>query len=324
MKLQKQIIVALFVALFFFSFTAHGEIINTVMINGALNTNDAFVDNVLKIYEQLPNCDGTRIEAILDNNVVWEYKGPLGAVPFAGIYQGREGVKSFWRTFFSSVNNPRAELRYSLHDKNVVDLHWIEEGFAKSTGKRYLMETVQRWEFNDMGKLVKFKWYNDTFAMYHAFQPNTDPSLSLAPHPADYHIIGANSINGKPMIEEMYNLYYLKGDLNTVFTYLDSNVIYTLAGPQSITPYAGTYIGLTEFQNAVITFWQTSYYVNISFYNFIGEGCKVDAEFVDDVLIYSTGKVVPCSGMHSIILNSQGKIVKFRSYNDSYSLACGF
>ncbi|MCL6589850.1 MAG: nuclear transport factor 2 family protein [Firmicutes bacterium] len=296
---------------------------DNIIITQALKSKDSAAKTIAKIFQRLQKNDLNCLEGIVAKDIVWKYEGVEGAVPFAGTFYGKESVKKFWRTYLNSVTVINVTLRYFVHAGAVLDLHWTEEGISKPTGKKYIMETVQRWEFNDKGQVQKVRWYNDPFAMYHAFQPNTSQQFSLAQHPADYNITGDGPIEGLPIIKNLF-ADYLKGDLQAVLSYLDDNVVYILAGPQSFTPFAGTWLGSTKFIEAVTIFLTTCRYETIEFYNFVGDGCIVDVEFVDTVLVYSTGKIVPCSGLHSFILNSKGKIVKFRSYNHTYNMVQGY
>ncbi|MCL6589851.1 MAG: nuclear transport factor 2 family protein [Firmicutes bacterium] len=300
-----------------------GNYFDVIQINHILDTNNDILKRISKIYRQFHKNQVKSLNKIVSNDITWNYEGVKDVVPFTGTYQGKTGVKDFWKTYLTTLNFTKINLRYYVHDGNIVHLHWTEEGIVKSTNKQFVMETVQRWEFNDQGEILKFRWYNDTFAMYHAFQPDTDPKFSLASHPADYNITGDSAINGLPIIEKLY-ADYLNGDMQKVLGYLDDDVVYILAGPENLTPFAGTWLGSAKFIEAVTTFLSTAKYETIEFKNFTGHGSIVDAEFVDTVLVYETGKIVPCSGLHSFIINSQGKIIKFRSYNDTYNMVQGY
>lgn len=325
MKLQKQMIITLFVvvALLFLSFSAYCENVNNVMINSTINSKDVQVDNVLKIYEQLYRCDGNRIEGIVDKNIVWIYDGVVGSVPFAGAYKGKEGVKNFWKTYFNSIIPLRLEFRYYLHEGNIVHLHWTEEGIAKQTGKRYIMETAQRWEFNDKGELVKFRWYNDTFAMYHAFQPSSNPQLSLAQHREDYHVNGDGPVNALPIVQKLYT-HFLQGNLPELLGNVANNAVILFAGPQGIDPVAITDFGPQGMLHFLTTLLSNEQFEYIHLLSFTTDGCRVDVEIEEKFTVYTTGKLVVMPGLHSIVINSRGQVAKLRSYNDTYIVTWGY
>jgi ketosteroid isomerase-like protein len=313
----------MFVFLFFLSFSAYSENVNQISVNGTTETKDAVINNIFKIIPQFGNLDGKGLEGIIDKNIVWKYEGVIDAVPFAGTYTGKEGVKKFWRTFFYAVIHPKAQLRYYLHQGNIVHLHWTEEGIIRSTGKKYIMETVQRWEFNGNGKLVKLRWYNDTYALYQAFQPGTDPHLSLAQHPADYNINGDGPVDALPIVQ-IYYQSFARGDLATIINNSAPNLVFILAGPEGLTKIAGTWYGPQGLTALFNTLFTNEQYNAFNLLTFTTDRCRVDVEFEEEIVVIQTGKVAYCTGLHSFVINSNNQLAKFRSYNDSYTCAWGY
>lgn len=294
-------------------------------MNCSIDSKDIGLNNILKLYHHFQTIDGEGlegIEGILDKNIVWKYDGVIDSVPFAGTFMGKKGVKKFWRNYFGAVIIQKAQLRYYLHDKNIIHLHWTDEGIVKATGKRYVMETMQRLEFNDEGKLVKFRWYNDTFALYQAFQPNTDPQLSMADHPADYNINGDGPIDALPAVQQFYQ-YFLTGDLQSLLPNISLNNVFIIAAPESIVPHAGTRYGTQGIIDFFTILSTTQQFIGYNLLTFTTDGCRVDVEFNEELLVYATGKFVKNEGVHSIVVNSNGQLAKFRSYNDTYINAWG-
>lgn len=323
MKLLKQVLIVMFVTLFLIYFPAFSKNVNCINVNWDNKPKDILARKVHFIFSQLQRLDGQGLGTILNKNFVLKYEGVTNSVPFAGTFTGKNGVRRFWRTFFSSVINPKAQLRYYLRQGNIVHLHWTEEGIIKSTGKKYIMETVQRWEFNDNGELVNLRWYNDTYAMYQAFQPCSNPQLSLAQHPADYHINGDGPIDALPFVQNYYT-QFAQGNLTAIINNVSPNFVFILAGPEGLTKIAGTWPGsqgLTQFFNTLFT---CETYNAFQLKTFITDGCRVDVEFDEEIVVLATGKIVACSGLHSFVVNSNGQMAKFRSYNDTYSVAWGY
>lgn len=320
--LTKFVAVAL-ISLFLLSFSAYCENVDYIKTNHNMEVKDPLVKDVFKMYHQLHRCNGNRIDGLLDKNIVWKYEGVVGAVPFAGTYMGKEGVKKFWRTYFNSVIPLRFEFRYYLHEGNIVHVHWTEEGIAKRTGKRYVMETVQRWEFNDKGELTKFRWYNDTFAMYQAFQPNTDPQLSIARNTADYHVNGDGPVEALPVAKKIYS-DFSQGNLPGILGSVAEDAVILFAGPQDIDP-----VGITDFGPQGMLHFLTVLLSNEQFeylhtFTFTTDGCRVDVEFEEKFTVISTGKLVVMQGLHSFVINSRIQLAKLRSYNDTYIVTWGY
>ena len=322
MKFQKWLIAVIFVSIIFFSFSICSANVDNVT-SCSIGSKDAIVTDVIGMFQQFHKNQNNQFEGIVDKDVIWKYEGVVGAVPFAGTYNGKEGVKRFWRSYLNSVLVTKFELSYYLHQGNIIHLHWIEEGIVKSTGKRYAMETLQRLEFNDKGKLIKLRWYNDTYALYQAFQPHTDPQLSIALHPADYNIKGDGPVDALTAVQN-YCGEFLTGNLQPIINNTPANFVLILAGPENLTKIAGTRFGpqgLFDFFNTVFTYEK---YNAFNLINFTTDGCKVDAEFHEEIVILDTGKVVDCDGVWTFVVNSNGQMAKFRSYNDTYSVAWGY
>ena len=255
MKFIKRIFIIILIASLWVSFSAYGENVNHILVNYTLKPADTFVSQILSSFNQIQINNKTQITHFITKNTILKYEGPPNAVPFAGTFTGKEGIVKFWLLFFNSVSYPRAELRYFLHQGNIVHLHWTEEGIIKSTGKKYIMETMQRWEFNDKGELVKLRWYNDSYALYQAFQPNTDPQLSLAQHTADYNISGDGPVDALPIVQNYYS-QFAQGNLAAILNGVTPNFALILAGPEDLTKIAGTWIGpegMAQFFNVLFT-----------------------------------------------------------------------
>lgn len=323
MKLWKQIFFVMFISLFFLSFSVYGENINYISINTPMEAKDDVINNIVKMIPQFENFDGKGLEGIIDKNIVWKYEGVINTVPFAGTFTGKEGVRRFWRTFLNSVTHPKANLRYYLHQGNIVHLHWTEEGIIRSTGKKYIMETVQCWEFNDKGRLVKLRWYNDTYALYQAFQPNSAPQLSLAQHTADYNINGDGPVNALPVVQNYYQSF-AQGDLAVIINNSSPSLVFILAGPEGLTKIAGTWYGPQGLASLFNTLFTNERYNVFNLLTFTVDGCRVDVEFEEEIVVIQTGKTAYCTGLHSFVINSNNQLAKFRSYNDSYTCAWGY
>jgi ketosteroid isomerase-like protein len=323
MKFIKQIFIAFFVILFVASFSAYGGNVNHITVSPGIELKDTLATKILSAFNQIQTNDGSCTGGIITKNTILKYEGTPNTIPFAGTYIGKAGIVKFWLLFFNSVNCPKAELRYYLRQGNIVHLHWTEEGIIRSTGKRYIMETVQRWEFNDRGELVRLRWYNDSYALYQAFQLNTNPQLSLAQHTADYNITGNGPVDALPIVQNYY-AQFAQGNLAAILNGVTPNFALILAGPEGLTKIAGTWIGpegMAQFFNALFTAETYNSFFPVSFTT---DGSRVDVEFQEQIVVLETGKIVDCAGLHSFVITSSGRLAKLRSYNDTYIVAWGY
>jgi len=296
---------------------------DNVIIANSMVSKDSVVKNTVKLYQKFLKNDQKCFEGILDKNVVWEYEGVEGTVPFAGTFNGKEGVSSFWKAYLKAVSLEKIQLNYYLHEGNTLHLHWIEWGVAKSTGKKYVLETAQVWVFNTKGQIVRFHWYNDTFAMWNAFQPNTDPQLSLVQHPQDYDIKGDGPVDSLAVVQKWYS-DFKSGNFQGFTGAMQETQVIVFAGPHDITPFSGVWYGsegVVGCLTALLTYYQYGY-LNLNTYT--TDGAFVDSEWKESFTCRTTGRVVTINGLHSFVINSHGQIAKFRSYNDTYKCAAGY
>jgi ketosteroid isomerase-like protein len=328
MKLPGRIFVAWFVLTFSLNFCAYGENASNGIVNGAVESKDLTVNKIVAIYQQqLQNKDKTKIVAdtlkeILDNSIVWKYDGVAGVVPFAGTFSKRAGVEAFWKKYFAAVIPQKMDLRYYAHQGNVLHLHWTEQGVVKSTKKKYVVDNVHCWELNDKGALIKFRAYTDTFAMFEAFQLRTDKQWSLAQHTEDYNVNGDGPVDtqmAKSVIEGIYN-NFMKGDMPSIMNVIGPNNVLIFAGPQSIDPVAMVTYGPAGMQTWFNALFSNTEYIGFKVFAYTAEGPRVDIEFEETFYAVKTGKIVTMQGLHSWVVNSDGKTAKIRSYNNTYDI----
>jgi hypothetical protein len=196
---------------------------------------------------------------------------------------------------------------------------WTEEGLVKSTGKKYIVENVQCWEFNEKGALVKFRWYT-TFAMFEAFQFRTDRQWSLAQHMEDYNVNGNGPVDtemARSVIQGIYN-NFMKGDIPSIINVIGPNNVLLFAGPQSIDPVAMVTYGPEGMMTWFNALFSNTEYMDFKVFTYIADGCRVDVEFEETFYAPKTGKIMTMQGLHSWVVNPDGKTAKIRSYNATY------
>lgn len=256
--------------------------------------------------------------ALMSKDVNWVMEGMGEVVPFAGTFTGKIGVVNFLNNWSSSLVIKRFSFRYYLAENNRVNVHFLEEGIVKSTGKKYMMEVAHLWEIDDKGKVISFQGFNDCFAMYSAFMPGYNPQWSIQKHDADYNIPVSNFNNSREVVENLYNAF-VSGDLPTVLNSITDNVVWVFAGNVEAVPFAGTYYGKTGVQQFMYNlFTSIVYTAPYSEILYVVDGCRVNVRQVEYAYSISTGRPINIYVLHSIILNEEGKATSFRSYNNTY------
>jgi ketosteroid isomerase-like protein len=185
------------------------------------------------------------------------------------------------------------------------------------------MEIVHVWMLDDKGRIVFFREYNDTYAMAAAFDYVADPELSLVANPADYGI-PTSSYTDTLQAGVAFYAAFGRADFDYFIANTDPELVLILAGPPSITPFAGTFYGIEGTTDFIVRVFTTERFFDLQFKSFTVDGSRLDAEFREVVSVYATGKTFICEGLHTFIVSDEGKLRSFRSYNDTYSVAMGF
>ncbi|MBN1962222.1 MAG: nuclear transport factor 2 family protein [Deltaproteobacteria bacterium] len=287
-----------------------------------LDGNDGPTKTLQRYYRYLGKGDFLKILNLVDRNVEWKVEGVEGLVPFAGTYNHRIGVLKYLFDLAWSVRINELAMRYDVTQGNIIHVHLSESGLVRKTHKHFSMEIVHTWFFDEHNRIVKFREFNNTFAMASAFDPSMDPQYALVANPADDGIMPSSYPDAVTVGLTLYQALN-DVDLNTFLAQLSNDVIWILAGPSDITPIAGTFLGIPGVMDFLQRLFGTETYVDFGFNYLITEGSRVDSQFYEVIYVYATGKTFTCEGIHTINVNEEGKINSFRSVNDTYSVAAG-
>lgn len=124
---------------------------------------------VNEFYEALSN-DFSRISSLVAEDIEWVNPLP-SIIPFGGTYRGVEGLLDYVRKIGNELEMGQLHFPEIIGDGNVVSAIGIEENtLVKSTGKRYTMPCVHVLRFNDEGKVIHVREYNDITEMLAAFE----------------------------------------------------------------------------------------------------------------------------------------------------------
>jgi ketosteroid isomerase-like protein len=104
-----------------------------------------------------------RESGILADSVTWWVAGPPEVLPFAGTWQGLEGIVEFQRRLDDTMQYDRVELRRYVVSGDDVAAVFFGAGVARATGRPFESEIVRLYTFRD-GKVVSVRNYYDTAA----------------------------------------------------------------------------------------------------------------------------------------------------------------
>ncbi len=109
----------------------------------------------------------------ISDDVIWIMAGSGKGLPIQGHYKGKAGVRKFMEKLkFSNLRMTNIEEHFYVREGNKVDVHLLEEGECTDTGKAFRTENIHTWEIDDDKNIIKFRSYNDTYAVHEAFSNN--------------------------------------------------------------------------------------------------------------------------------------------------------
>lgn len=106
--------------------------------------------------------------AMLAPDVTWTYLGPTDRLPFAGVFRGREGVRTFFEKASGAIDVKELPIERVQAVDSAVYVRGSEHSDVKSTGKTYRVDFVHVFEVRD-GSIVSFTEYLDTATVVGAF-----------------------------------------------------------------------------------------------------------------------------------------------------------
>lgn len=124
-------------------------------------------DVVRSLYAAFLRGDGAAVLALLDDAVVWRCHAPAN-VPYAGAFEGRDGVARFLAAVGASLAFEAFEAREILAAGERVVVLGNDRARAVATGRGFDAGWVHTWRVRD-GRVVEFTEWTDGAALSAAF-----------------------------------------------------------------------------------------------------------------------------------------------------------
>ncbi len=128
-------------------------------------------DNIAATQQLFAAFGAGDIPAILshcNDDIRIEFYGPDDIIPYAGMYDGMDGARTFFETVLSSVDIHVFDPLEFLSDKDKVIVTGVLHLTAKSTGRDIKSDFVHVITMRD-GKWLKFRDFMDTNQAVKAF-----------------------------------------------------------------------------------------------------------------------------------------------------------
>lgn len=107
-------------------------------------------------------------ETYVDPDVVWENFIPEH-IPFGGRYEGHQGMMQYLMQLGENLDMGMPEFTDFVAEGNTLIAMGSETSTSKTTGREYVMPFAWMVKFNDAGKLVYAREFNDTAAIGAAY-----------------------------------------------------------------------------------------------------------------------------------------------------------
>jgi uncharacterized protein len=124
------------------------------------------VATVQAIYEAFGTGNVPAILEKLSDNVRWEdwreNFAQKAGVPWMKPQHGKEGVLEFFQTIGGSFAVKGFQVLAIMENQNQVAVEFTMEADVPSTGGYFFEEEIHLWNFDDSGKVVRFRHYLDT------------------------------------------------------------------------------------------------------------------------------------------------------------------
>src|SRR4051812_24182109 len=132
----------------------------------------ATLTNTMVVQQAYGHFGSGNIPALLDSltdDVKWIEPGPKEFLPWAGTFDGKQGVGEFFGTLDQGVEFLKFEPREFIEQGNKVVALGYMEGKSRKTGKVSKSDWAMVFTLKD-GKVSHFQSYNDTHDGVEAFK----------------------------------------------------------------------------------------------------------------------------------------------------------
>ena len=145
-------------------FTVQADDIGSDSTSGSDNA--AIIEQV---YQAFRVGDMETILSFMADDVVWVHPGP-DTIPFAGTFQGKQGVQQFFTTALERLEVLDQKIYDFLVKGDTAAVYGFEHMRVKATGREYKSNWIHSYSLRD-GRIARFEEYIDTAAVAAGFAP---------------------------------------------------------------------------------------------------------------------------------------------------------
>jgi ketosteroid isomerase-like protein len=125
------------------------------------------VQLIRNLYAAFERGDVESVVALMDEKVIWDVPGPA-TIPFAGHFEGKQGVRKFFASAVSTLDVGEQKVTGFMIQGSKVGALGYERMVVKATGKDYRSNWFHLYTLRN-GRIVRFEEFVDTAAQAAAF-----------------------------------------------------------------------------------------------------------------------------------------------------------
>ncbi len=141
---------------------------NGTMVNEEVGVAQSNAEVVGQIYESFGRGELDGAIAVMAPDVIWSHPGSKDEIPFAGDFEGTDGVREFFSIAFAKLDVLSQDVLSMVSEGDRVVVFGREHMRVKATGKEYKSDWVHAYTLKD-GQVVRFDEYIDTGAIIEGF-----------------------------------------------------------------------------------------------------------------------------------------------------------
>ncbi len=263
------------------------------------------------------------IHDLLTDDVEFHVIGRPGVVPFAGIYKGKDRVLEYLNSFITANELVDLIVQYHLCDAGEsrrIASHVNIISQVRTTGKRYDLEFLYKWELVDsLDKIKNLTLYYSTWHMTEAFSEDGDGFITDQRGSDDAATIHV-AFDAAAAASDLYDKFYVKGDIAAAFEAMNDDILVVEKGNPRL-PCNGSPKGkeaVRKLVNGVFSF--LIYITPPVFRNYITQGNRTDVTLDVHFRDALTGKDYHITLNHSLIFDKNGLLLELKSYHDSQEI----
>lgn len=312
---------------------ASGGVPETLAILAGVHPFDLDPDALVERLEHALHAgDVASVLSVVAEDVVWEAPGPTDIVPWAGRWEGHDGVTDLVGRLHSTVELAPPAVTRRVGQGNTVATAANEEATVRATGQRY-REPVVTWVTVRHGKISLVQQYRDTFPVVTSLlggRPFTVPAVEQAttsvvrPGPAarttDSILFDPAELDTPPepvrAVQQMYGALAARdaAKMSKVFA---ANAFWEMLGPPDLLPWAGSRHGPDDAAASAAEIFEYITFDHVKPVRLIYRENAVAIALDEAGVVTATGISFAAGASHIVMTDPAGMVSFFRNHIDT-------